>query len=76
MMDANSSSETVYCGVVIVNGILGALNLLCSTWLARDRRNADRHRSHEFGNVMRRLDNVSDAVGPDGPAACDARRKR
>ena len=73
MMDQATSSETVYCGMVIINGLLGALNLLCSTWLARDRRNADRHRSHEYTHVMRTLDGVSDAVGPSGPSACRQR---
>jgi len=57
-----TSTETVYCGVVIVNAVLGGLNILLATWLANDRKRADRHKTSQYGDVMRRLDQVDDKL--------------
>ena len=70
ILDQSNNGDNVYCGVVIVNALLGGLNLLFNAWLARDRRTADSRRMQQHENVMRRLDGVTDAVGPSGPASC------
>jgi len=40
----NTTVSNIYCGVVIINAVLGGLNILLATWLANDRRKADGHR--------------------------------
>jgi hypothetical protein len=52
--------EHISCGVVIVNAVLGGMNLLLATWLGHDRRRADLHRRRDHSLVMRRLDRMED----------------
>jgi len=52
----SAAHENIYCGVVIINAILGGLNVLLITWLSRDRRNADLHKSLAASVTHARLD--------------------
>jgi hypothetical protein len=52
------TTENVYCGVVLVNAVLGGLNILFATWLAHDRRRADSHRRADHLNSMLQFEQV------------------
>lgn len=60
MMDQQVTSEHVYCGVVIINAVLGGLNVLLISWLSGNRNRADRHKTEQYATVMKRLDRIED----------------
>jgi hypothetical protein len=55
---ANLTTTNIYCGVVIINAVLGGLNILLATWLANDRRRADSHRRVDHLNSMLQFEQV------------------
>lgn len=57
-----TTTESVYCGVVIINCVFGGLNILLATWLAANRQRADRHKTDQYATVMRRLDQMNDKL--------------
>lgn len=61
-MEGAQTETAVYCGVTIINAVLGGLNVLLITWLTRARKNADQSRMDQHRSVMRRLDSVEDGI--------------
>jgi len=57
---AGSTESTVYCGVAIISAVFGGLNVMLGTYLARDRRRADRRKRAQHETVMRRMDQLQD----------------
>ena len=62
LLDNPGPDGPVVCGVVLVNAVLGGLNVLLITYLSRDRRKADVYKKYANLDVVRRLEAIEELV--------------